>query len=123
MEAKSSAINKGVVFTAAKALIDAKAKKANTLMRMEYGDAFMKIPLKDYMKIVERQCIEDDEFLKGELTKIYRSEGKDKFRELIEEAKNYTNEQFLKDIEEVFGIDNANFLQTEIKRLEYANNG
>jgi len=125
MEATSSTINndmKKEVIKAVKILLERKeAKKAMPLMRIEYGNAFMKIPLKDYMKIVERQAIEQDEIMKNSLTKIYKEIGQQKFRELIEEAKNYTDEQFITDIKELFGESEVNFLQTEIKRLKYAN--
>jgi len=113
MEATSSTINndmKKEVIKAVKILLERKeAKKAMPLMRIEYGNAFMKIPLKDYMKIVERQAIEQDEIMKNSLTKIYKEIGQQKFRELIEEAKNYTDEQFITDIKELFGESEVNF--------------
>ena len=108
---------KQTIFTACKSIIEAKAKRAKDEMRLTEGVAFVRMPHKDFDKMVQRQNDVDIEFMKTSLHSLYKNVGKDEFSKFIEEAKAYTNEQFLKDIEEVFGIDNANFLKIEIYRL------
>jgi ribosomal protein S20 len=125
MEATSSAISKEAkqtIIEACSILFNSKFKIVKEEMRITEGNAFLKMSKKDFDKMAQRQIEADSETMKTSLHALYKSIDKSDFSKFIEEAKNYTNEQFLKDIEDVFGIDNANFLQTEIKRLEYANN-
>ena len=124
MEATSSAISKEAkqtVIEACSILFNSKFKRVKEEMRVTEGNAFLKMSKKDFDKMAQRQIEADNETMKTSLRGLYKSIDKADFSKFIEEAKNYTNEQFLKDIEDVFGIDNANFLQTEIKRLEHAN--
>jgi len=97
-----------------------KGKKAKENLRTEYGYEFVKMSDMDFLRLTERENKETGQDLENDFRHVLKTVGKQRFIEYLNECKEYSNEDFLKDIETSFGQNWSNFLKTEI--LRNANN-
>ena len=99
-------------------LIKSKIDKYKESERIEFGQDADKVSDEVFSKIVALEIQESDNSIKECVRRLYKRNTPERFKEIISEVGTYTDEDFIKDIAEIFGENDSLFIQKELSRWQ-----
>lgn len=97
-------------------ILISKLNKRKEAERTEFGGDADKIDAKVFAKVMQRKSQEVDDELKDSVRRLMKRKTPVEFAKLVEDARQYSDADFIADIRDIFGNDSALFIQKELTR-------